>query len=84
MLQNLYALESAYQNGWILSTKQVGELLGISPKAVARSESIDRHGFSFTREGVIGTEIGWRIGKSAPQKSTRKSNRKSTNAKQEA
>lgn len=77
-LQNLYDLESAYSHGWILSTKQVGELLGISPKVISRSESLDRHGFTFTRDGEVGTEIGWRVGKTSEL--TRKSNRRTTRA----
>lgn len=78
VLQNLHDLESAYSHGWILSTKQVAELLGISPKVISRSESLERHGFAFSRDGQVGTEIGWRVGKVAEL--TRKSNRRATRA----
>ena len=71
-LQNLYDLEAAAKNGWILSTKQVAELLGVTVKVVSREESLDRHGFNFTREGTVGAEIGWRVSK---KKSTRKTTR---------
>lgn len=77
-LQNLHDLESAYSHDWILSTKQVAELLGISPKVISRSESLERHGFTFTRDGEVGTEIGWRVGKTL--EITQKSKRRATRA----
>lgn len=63
VLENLAALERAYQNHWILSTSQLAELLGVAGKTLSRLPEFDRHGFTFSRSGEVGNEIGWAIGK---------------------
>lgn len=63
MLDNLDALERAYQNGWILSTSQLAEVLGVAGKTLSRLPEFDRHGFHFSRSGEVGTELGWAIAK---------------------
>lgn len=70
MLENLDALERAYQNHWILSTSQLAEVLGVAGKTLSRLPEFDRHGFHFSRNGEVGNEIGWTISKVV--KSTRK------------
>ncbi|WP_253274179.1 hypothetical protein [Myxosarcina sp. GI1] len=64
-LTYLEELESAYQNGWLLSTSEVSDLLGFTPKTIASygSEFSDA-GFTFTRVGTRkGGEIAWSIDK---------------------
>jgi hypothetical protein len=64
-LTYLEELESAYQNGWLLSTSEVSDLLGFTPKTIASygSEFSDA-GFTFTRAGTRkGGEIAWSIDK---------------------
>lgn len=63
VLENLDALEKAYQNHWILSTSQLAEVLGVTGKTLSRLPEFDRHGFTFSRSGEVGNEIGWAIGK---------------------
>ena len=62
-LAELEALEKAYEKRWILSTSQLGSILKLHPKTLIRHKSFERHGFTFTRSGVVGAEIGWRVGK---------------------
>ena len=62
-LAELEALEKAYEKRWILSTSQLGSILKLNPKTLIRYKSFERHGFTFTRSGVVGAEIGWRVGK---------------------
>lgn len=66
-LENLRSLEDAYQHGWVLSTSQISELLGVAGKTLAKKESFNRHGFTFTRASEkVGVEVGWMIGKVKP------------------
>lgn len=62
-LAELEALEKAYEKKWILSTSQLASLLKLNPKTLIRYKSFERHGFTFTRAGQVGAEIGWRVGK---------------------
>ena len=62
-LAELEALEKAYEKKWILSTSQLASLLKLNPKTLIRYKSFERHGFTFTRSGVVGGEIGWRVDK---------------------
>lgn len=62
-LAELEALEKAYEKKWILSTSQLGSVLKLNPKTLIRYKSFQRHGFTFTRRGQVGAEIGWRVGK---------------------
>ena len=62
-LAELSALEKAYEKRWILSTSQLGSILKLNSKTLIRYKSFERHGFTFTRNGQVGAEIGWRVGK---------------------
>ena len=62
-LAELSALEKAYEKRWILSTSQLASILKLNSKTLARQKSFERHGFTFTRCGQVGAEIGWRVGK---------------------
>lgn len=67
-LAYLRELEEAYENGWLLSTAEVADLLGLSPKTIREyGEEFADGGFVFTRAGTRkGGEIAWSIDKSAP------------------
>lgn len=69
-LTYLEELESAYQNGWLLSTSEVSDLLGLSPKTIANyGTEFNDAGFSFTRAGTRkGGEIAWSIDKQSDWK----------------
>ena len=62
-LAELEALEKAYEKKWILSTNQLASLLKLNSKTLIRYKSFERHGFTFTRKGQVGAEIGWKVGK---------------------
>lgn len=66
-LSYLRELEEAYENGWLLSTSEVADLLGLSPKTVASyGQAFADAGFVFTRAGTRKRgEIAWAIDKSA-------------------
>ncbi|MGL5832372.1 MAG: hypothetical protein ACRC1Z_03965 [Waterburya sp.] len=64
-LTYLEELESAYQNGWLLSTSEVSDLLGLTSKTIASyGQEFSDAGFLFTRAGTRkGGEIAWSIDK---------------------
>ena len=64
-LTYLKELEEAYQNGWLLSTSEVSDLLGMTPKTIANyGQEFNDAGFTFARAGTRkGGEIAWSIDK---------------------
>ena len=64
-LSYLRELEEAYEKGWLLSTSEIGDLLGLSPKTIAAyGQEFEEAGFLFTRAGMRkGGEIAWGISK---------------------
>ena len=69
-LNYLKELEEAYQNGWLLSTSELSDLLGFAPKTIAGyGEELSDAGFTFTRSGTRkGGEIAWSIDKQSTWK----------------
>jgi hypothetical protein len=57
------ALEEAYQHGWQLSTSQLAQILGLSPKNLGRYQSFERFGFTFTKGGRQGQQATWMVTK---------------------
>ncbi|NJO93300.1 MAG: hypothetical protein HC820_01085, partial [Hydrococcus sp. RM1_1_31] len=75
-LSYLRELEEAYERGWLLSTSEVADLLGLSPKTIAGyGQEFSDAGFIFTRAGTRKRgELAWAIDKQSsvgtlPQKS---------------
>ena len=64
-LNYLKELEEAYSSGWLLSTSEVSDLLGFTPKTIASyGEEFSDAGFTFMRVGTRkGGEIAWSIDK---------------------
>ncbi|MGK7880506.1 MAG: hypothetical protein AB4060_10460, partial [Crocosphaera sp.] len=64
-LTYLRELESAYQNGWLLSTSEVANLLGLAQKTITSyGQEFNDAGFVFTRVGMRKRgEIAWAIDK---------------------
>lgn len=54
------AIDRACEKGWLLSTSQLCELLGVRS---IHGQTIDRYGFRFTRCGRNGREGAWAIEK---------------------
>ena len=67
-LSYLRELEEACFKGWLLSTSEIADLLGLSPKTVASyGQEFEDAGFVFTRAGTRKRgEIAWAIDKSSP------------------
>jgi DNA-binding Lrp family transcriptional regulator len=64
-LSYLRELEEAYQNGWLLSTSEIADLLGLSSSTITGyGQEFSDAGFVFTRVGIRkGGEIAWAIDK---------------------
>jgi DNA-binding Lrp family transcriptional regulator len=67
-LSYLRELEEACEKGWLLSTSEVADLLGLSPKTITNyGQEFEDAGFVFTRAGTRKRgEIAWAIDKSSP------------------
>jgi hypothetical protein len=64
-LNYLRELEEAYQNGWLLSTSEVADLLGLNQKTITSyGQEFADAGFIFARAGTRkGGEIAWSVEK---------------------
>ncbi|HEY9601078.1 MAG TPA: hypothetical protein V6C85_05660 [Allocoleopsis sp.] len=64
-LSYLLQLEEAYSHGWLLSTSELADLLGLTSGTITDyGEEFSDAGFTFTRAGKRkGGEIAWRVGK---------------------
>jgi hypothetical protein len=58
-LQNWRELEEASEKGWLLTSKQVHELVGAKPYG----SKWERGAFIFTKAGKIGRETAWEVEK---------------------
>lgn len=61
-LQHLECLERAAASGWLLSTKEIKQLLQVKP----HGEVFNRGSFAFIRSGKIGNSSAWRVTKFDP------------------
>ncbi len=70
-LTYLRELEEAYQNGWLLSTSEVANLLGLTQKTITKyGKEFSDAGFVFTRAGMRKRgEIAWAIDKQTSDRS---------------
>jgi hypothetical protein len=64
-LSYLRELEEAYSNGWLLSTRELADLLGLTRQTITDyGDEFNDAGFTFTRSGKRkGGEIAWRVSK---------------------
>lgn len=60
-LANLRALQEVADQGWLLSSSQLAQLLGVKP----HGSEFSRHGFTFTKTGKVGAESAWKVTRSA-------------------
>jgi hypothetical protein len=63
-LAHLAHLERAANSGWLLTSSQVQQLLGVKPKVDKGEHSFSRGSFTFIKEGKIGGQTAWRVVKS--------------------
>ncbi|MGL5065209.1 MAG: hypothetical protein ACRC62_35005 [Microcoleus sp.] len=59
--ERLRILQEAADRGWLLSTQQLAELLGVSGQTLLRVNGSKRFGFEFKRAGRNGAEIAWQV-----------------------
>lgn len=59
-LANLRTLDEAAQRGWLISSSQLAPLLGLK---TLTGQTINRYGFTCTRQGRNGVESAWKITK---------------------
>lgn len=60
------ALEKAAANGWVLSTEEVEQLIGIKPHCTAGEQSFQRGSWNFIKVGRLGPQTGWQVVKATP------------------
>lgn len=56
-------LERAYALGWVLTTEEVEELIGVKPRCEAGKSSYQRGCWVFVKAGKMGLHTGWRVTK---------------------
>jgi predicted DNA-binding protein YlxM (UPF0122 family) len=55
-------LERASAKGWLLSTSDLAQLIGLSPSTVVKHEQLSRWGFSFVKcTERTGREVNWTV-----------------------
>lgn len=54
-------LERAYALGWVLTTEEVEELIGVKPRSEAGKSSYQRGCWMFVKAGRMGLHMGWRV-----------------------
>ena len=64
-LAHLEALEKAYEKDWLLSTSELAQLLGLSPRTIRKyGNTFNEAGFTFNRAGTRARqETAWRVSK---------------------
>lgn len=60
-LQALNELERAAEKGWLLTTEQVKQLIGVKPTVRGSDRTFTRGSFSFVKSGKIGSQIAWKV-----------------------
>jgi hypothetical protein len=54
-------LERAQANGWVLTTEEVEDLIGVKPRCEAGKNSYQRGCWVFVKAGKMGSQTGWRV-----------------------
>ena len=56
-------LEEAQTQGWLLTTSEIQQLIGVKPTAPKGTSTYQRGSFSFVKAGKIGTQTAWKVTK---------------------
>jgi hypothetical protein len=56
-------LKRAAEEGWLLTTAEVRELIGVKPTAAQGEDTYQRGCWLFTKAGKIGNQTAWRVSK---------------------
>jgi hypothetical protein len=54
-------LKEASEEGWLLTTKEIQELIGVKPRTKKGENTYIRGSFSFTKSGKIGGQTAWKV-----------------------
>ncbi|MBV6627810.1 MAG: hypothetical protein KI793_33620 [Rivularia sp. (in: Bacteria)] len=54
-------LERAQKNGWVLTTEEVEDLIGVKPRCEAGKNSYQRGCWIFVKVGKMGSQTGWKV-----------------------
>jgi hypothetical protein len=57
----MHVLERAQGSGWIMSTEEVEQLIGVKPKCEPGKDSFHRGCWVFVKAGKMGSQTGWRV-----------------------
>lgn len=58
-------LERACEQGWIVTTEDIEQLIGVKPKCHSDESTYERGYWTFKKVGKLGTQTAWRVHKSA-------------------
>ena len=56
-------LERAEAQGWMLTTAEIQQLIGVKPTAAKGTSIYQRGSFAFVKAGKIGSQTAWRVTK---------------------
>lgn len=59
----LRELEAARTEGWLLTTGEVQELIGVKPKITKGKSTYERGTYAFVKAGKIGSQAAWQVKK---------------------
>ena len=54
-------LKRAADEGWLLTTKEIQELIGVKPRTKKGESTYTRGSFSFVKSGKIGGQTAWKV-----------------------
>ncbi len=60
-LRHYKELEQAAEKGWILTSAEVTQLIGVKPITKADNRTFTRGSFSFVKSGKVGGQTGWKV-----------------------
>ena len=58
-------LEEAQTQGWLLTTSEIQQLIGVKPTPAKGTSTYQRGSFTFTKAGKIGSQTAWRVNHSS-------------------
>ncbi len=61
VLSYMKELKEASDEGWLLTTKEVQELIGVKPRTKKGENTYVRGSFSFVKSGKIGGQTSWKV-----------------------
>ncbi len=54
-------LKRAVDEGWLLTTKEIQQLIGVKPRTKKGGNTYTRGSFSFVKSGKIGGQTAWKV-----------------------